>query len=62
MKIESEIMDRDRDLIRHKLKDAAARFASGVTVVVAGRPGAVHAVTVSAFNCVSLTPALNPRR
>ncbi|MGD9944538.1 MAG: hypothetical protein AB7S98_14995 [Burkholderiaceae bacterium] len=55
-------MDRDRDLIRHKLKDAAARFASGVTVVVAGRPGAVHAVTVSAFNCVSLTPALNPRR
>ena len=42
----------------HKLKNAAARFASGVTVVVSGRTGAVHAVTVSAFSCVSLDPPL----
>ena len=40
------------------LKNAAARFASGVTVVVSGQPGAVHAITVSAFSFVSLEPPL----
>jgi len=46
------------DSMISKLKNAAARFASGVTVVVSGRPGSVHAVTVSAFSCVSLAPPL----
>ena len=44
--------------MHHKLRNAAARFASGVTVVVSGRTGMVHAVTVSAFSCVSLDPPL----
>ncbi|VTU15343.1 MULTISPECIES: flavin reductase family protein [unclassified Variovorax] len=44
--------------ISAKLKNAAARFASGVTVVLSGRTGCVHGVTVSAFNCVSLDPPL----
>lgn len=49
---------REENPMLHKLKNAAARFASGVTVVVSGRPGAVHAVTVSAFSFVSLEPPL----
>lgn len=50
--------NRNEDSMIQKLKNAAARFASGVTVVVAGHPGAVHAVTVSAFSFVSLEPPL----
>lgn len=40
------------------LKGAAARFVSGVTIVVSGREGRIHGATVSAFSCVSLDPPL----
>lgn len=41
-----------------QFKDAAAKFVSGVTVVLTGRLGKIHGITVSAFSSVSLTPPL----
>jgi flavin reductase (DIM6/NTAB) family NADH-FMN oxidoreductase RutF len=40
------------------LRECLGHFATGVTVITVGGPGAVHGATVNAFTSVSLDPAL----
>lgn len=51
-------MDHHNDEFRQQLKDALALWASGVCVVSAREERVIHAVTVTAFNSVSLDPPL----
>lgn len=39
-------------------RDVLAQFATGVTVVISGIPGAIHGMTVNSFTSVSLDPPL----
>lgn len=41
-----------------RFKDAARRFASGVTIVTVATEGAPHGMTASAFSSVSLEPPI----
>jgi len=51
-------MDQHNDEFRERLKDALALWASGVCIVSAREDRIIHAVTVTAFNSISLDPPL----
>lgn len=42
----------------HIFRETLAQFATGVTVVISGTPGAIHGMTVNSFTSVSLDPPL----